>query len=288
MPQIPTVNPPNGFRNSGVAIQPSTPPQRSPNDIVIPPPTGGIQAFGLFTKLATGFLQAGVISNLSLGEEQQLQSSITDNNVTNLISNTRSLANGNIKIFSPDAVPDGKGGYKPSSSNYWNGMLSSMTNAPVMSAITFYGTTYTALNGQQITIPQITFEMCLIKMKKGKNIEKTNITGRDTGSVKEYIGAKDWDITLNVIVTAAQNVSEGMQSFYQIGKYPEENMEKIDLLLNAPISIQVYCPYLNNRGINYLVIDDGVEISQSEGDYEAQHISIPCCSDNPLIIQVAQ
>ncbi len=156
-----------------------------------------------------------------------------------------------------------------------------------MCAITFVGTSYTALNGNVITIPTITFEMVMISMKKGRNIEYTDITGRDTGSVKEWISSKDWNIQIKAIITASQNVSDGMTVFYQEGKYPEENMEKIDLLLNAPIAIKVICPYMNNRGINYLVIDDDVDISQIEGEYEAQKLIIPCRSDNPLVIQVA-
>jgi len=190
-------------------------------------------------------------------------------------------------IFSPDAVPDGKGGYSPSPTAYWNGRLSSSTNQPVMTPITFIGTTYTSLSGKLITIPTITFEMVLITMSKGKNIEFTEITGRDTGSVKEYIGAKDWNIEIRAIIMASQPVAEGVEKFYQEGKYPEENMEKIDLLLDAPIAIKIDCPYINRRGINYIVINDGVEISQIEGEYEAQRLIIPCVSDNPLIIQTS-
>ena len=191
-----------------------------------------------------------------------------------------------LNTFDQDANPDGRGGYKPGLSSYWNGRLSSVNNLPVMSSLTFIGTSYISLSGQLITIPTITFEMVMISMRKGKNIEKTDITGRDTGSVKEYISAKDWSIELRIVITASQNVSDGMENFYQTGKYPEENMEKIDLLLNAPIALEVLCPYMNSRGVNYLVIDDGVQINQIEGEYEAQRLTIPCLSDNPLIIQV--
>lgn len=203
------------------------------------------------------------------------------------------LDNSDNKVTSPDATADGRGGYSPSPiGNFWDGRLSSVTGLPVMTAITFIGTTYTALNGQQITIPDITFEMVMITMKQGKNIEKTEITGRDTGSVKEYIGRKDWDIQITAIVTASQNVNSDMDLFVQqTGRYPEENMEFIDLLLNAPIAIKILCPYIQKRvnsgGDTWLVIEDGVTINQVEGEYEAQKIIIPCVTDFPLLIQVA-
>lgn len=213
-------------------------------------------------------------------KSSQSNSQTLENNLNNLIVK---------KIYSPDATPDGKGGYKPSTTGYWQPQFSQSTGMPVMSAITFVGTSYTGLDGSVITIPTITFEMVIISMKKGRNIEKTSITGRDSGSVKEYISANDWEIEIRAIVSASQNVVQdgSMDVFYQEGKYPEENMEKIDLLLNAHIAIKVICPYINKRGVNYLVIDDGVRIDQIEGEYEIQRLNIPCLSDSPLIISVA-
>ena len=202
------------------------------------------------------------------------------------------LVNNSAPIYAPDAIPDGKGGFFPSSNNFWNGRLSSFNNLPVMTSLTFVGTSYTSLSGQVITVPTITFEMVMVSMKKGKNIEKTDITGRDTGSVKEYISAKDWQISIKAVVTASQNVSDGMNNYYQTGKYPEENMEMIDILLAAPIAIQIICPYIQRRvnqgGNVWLVFDeDSCEISQIEGEYEAQRLNMNCLTDFPLIVQVA-
>lgn len=231
-----------------------------------------LNLFGILaTKAINKSIQNYINSSESKDQYQQIENSTTGT-----------------RIYAPDALPNNK----PSVAGYWNGYLSSITGLPVLSYITFVGTTYTALNGQVITIPTITFEMVLITMKKGRNIEKTEITGRDTGSVKEYIGAKDWNIELRIVIMASQNVSNGMDEFYSNGKYPEENMKQIDFLLNAPIAIKVICPYIQNRvnngGDTYLVIEDGVEINQVEGEYEAQRLTIPCCTDNPLIIQIAQ
>jgi len=192
--------------------------------------------------------------------------------------------------INPDAIPDSNGGYLTSQPNgVWDGRLSSSLNGmPVMCHCRFVGTSYRALNGQIVTIPDIDFETVVITLKQGKNIEKTDITGRDTGSVKEYIGQKDWVIEIRAVVLCSQPVNSTIFNQVQEGIYPEDNMAAIDILLAAPIAIKVDCWYLNNRGINYVVIDDGVQINQVEGEYEMQRIVIPCLSDNPLIITVAQ
>ena len=193
-------------------------------------------------------------------------------------------------VVIPDAEPDGNGGYLTKSPNgVWDGRMSSVLNGmPVMCHCRFVGTSYRALNGQIVTIPDIDFETVVITLKQGKNIEKTDITGRDTGSVKEYIGQKDWVIEIRAVVLCSQPVNSTIFNQVQEGIYPEDNMAAIDILLAAPIAIKVDCWYLNNRGINYVVIDDGVQINQVEGEYEMQRIVIPCLSDNPLIITVAQ
>ncbi len=252
------------------------------NGIIIPPPMGGLSAFGVFNILANSLINSQVIHHDKLKQDRPktFDDFTTDNNVQDLVQRSG-------QQNQPDAIPDGRGGYEPSQNGFWTKRLSAVNGLPVMSAITFVGTSYTALNGQVVNFPDITFEMVLISMKKGRNVEKTEITGRETGSVKEYIGAKDWTIEIRAVITASQNVAQGMALYYQTGKYPEENMEMIDLLLNAPIAIQVICPYMNRRGIKYIVIDGDVDISQIEGEYEAQKLVIPCLSDNPLIIQTA-
>lgn len=278
------------------------------NNIIIPAPQkpnlpiSGKDA--VYIGFATLFQKSNLFSNLfglgqgspDIPDEQTPNSNNnqqTDNQVSNQFNSNRLIA--------PDAVPDGKGGFIPYPTNFWNGRFSSsLSGMPVMTSITFIGTTYTSLQGKQITIPTITFEMVLIRMKKGRNIEKTEISGRDTGSVKEYISGKDWVITIDCIITASQNVAQDSNGnilgdqYFQEGKYPEENMEYIDMLLNAPIAIEVVCPYINKRvnasnpqGSTYLIIDDDISINQIEGEYEAQRITLNCLTDTPLVLQVA-
>jgi Domain of unknown function (DUF6046) len=159
---------------------------------------------------------------------------------------------------------------------------------PVECYLKFIGSTYTSLQGKQITIPDITFETILITLKMGKMIKKTDITGRDTGSVKEYISQRDWSVELRAIISAGQPVNSNVSKMNQDGVYPRFNMQEIWKVLQAPIAIKVSCWYLNQFDINYLVIDDGVDIQQIEGEYDNQRLIIPCCSDNPLVLKISR
>ena len=291
-------------------------PQLAPPAITIPPPVDSngtklnlvdlafiagaesIQAAMMVSRMfGIGLNTIKVIPTQILGNNNV--STPLDQSINTLVKNTN-------KQISQDAVPDGKGGYSQNPSKpFWNARTSSILGSvPVMTSVTFgrqvNGTqglggsdlsnvssvTYTSLSGTSITIPVITFEMVLIKMKQGKNIEITDITGRDTGSVAEYISQKDWNGTFEVVITASQNVSLGMENVWNESKYPEENMEVLDLLISAPIAIPIICPYMNKRGINFVILEDGIDISQIAGEYEAQKITIPWRSNNPLVLQL--
>jgi hypothetical protein len=189
----------------------------------------------------------------------------------------------------PDAIPDGNGGFLKTAQ--WGGyMSSSLTGMPVMCRLKFVGTSYRALDGTTVTIPDIIFETVLISLKQTKNIKKTNIWGRKKhGSVKESMGQGDWIVDIRAIVTKSAPLNDQIFGGNQDGTYPIDNMEALRILIESDIAIKVECWYLNKiAGINYLVIDDGVDISQIEGEYEIQRITLPCISDNPLIIKIQE
>lgn len=202
-------------------------------------------------------------------------------------ANPDSIYSDNKKPVIPDANPDGKGGFTKTIG--WGGyMSSSLLGMPVMCRLKFVGTSYTANNGTIITIPDIILETVIITLEMDKNIEKTTITGRDTGTVKEWISKGDWNIEIRAIITASAPLNSDIQSRNQDGSYPMENMEALMILINASISIEVECWFLNKvAGIKYITIDKGFKLDQIEGEYEMQRIIIPALSDNPLIITVA-
>lgn len=177
------------------------------------------------------------------------------------------------------------------SNHSWDGTMSqSLLGMPVMMPLTINpkSISYNSLDGKVVQIPKITFEAVVCNVKMNKNIEKTQITGRDTGSVKEYIGLGDFDVEIRAIITSDASVNGNLVTAYnQDGRYPYENMEQILKVLNAPIALEVESYFLNRLGIKYLVVENA-QVNQVEGEYSVQRLVINTVSDNPLIIKIAQ
>lgn len=192
----------------------------------------------------------------------------------------------NTPLYSPDALPNGKGGYNQTSR--WDGyMSSSLLGMPVMCYVKFVGGNYIDLQGNVQQIPNIIFENVLMTVTMNKNIVFEDILGRDTGSVKEYIGMGDWDVEMKVAITSEAPVNSSIQKRIQNGVYPRDNMLEIMRLVTAPIALPVECWFLQQFGINYLVVNGGMQVEQIEGEYSLQKLTIPFVSDNPLVITIA-
>jgi hypothetical protein len=191
---------------------------------------------------------------------------------------------GSFDNYSPDAQPDGLGGYKKSD-RYDGYMASSLLGMPVMCHVDFKGGNYVDFQGNAVTLPDVTFETVLISVNIRRNNVRTPIRGRATGDVTELSSMGNFDVELRVIVTADAPVNPTINKMNQIGVYPRDNMEAINQILLSPVSIPVECWYLQQFGINFLMIDDGISIEQIEGEYTMQRITIPCYSDSPLIVK---
>lgn len=247
----------------------------------VPQKIGAPSGNGLNVSEIISSIQSAANLELLALAEQKLLSSVFNTGIVSIV-NERG-------IVSPDALPDGNGGFIPTA--FWGGyMSSSLRGMPVMCRLKFVGGIYTANDGTNITIPDIIFETVVIKLKQNKNIKKTNITGRrNQGSVKETSGRGDWEIDIRAVITASAPLNSNILSVNQDGVYPMDNMQALSVLLDSDVSIKVECWYLNKiANINWVVIDSGVDISQVEGEYEMQRVTIPCLSDNPLIITIQQ
>lgn len=128
---------------------------------------------------------------------------------------------------------------------------------------------YTGIDGNTYTFSNIIFPIAIVQAVQPKRIVKTDIQGLD-GSIKEYIGMGDWDVTINAIVNMPADQA------------PIDFLNAINEIIKAPVPIPVTNYYLNNLGITYLVIED-VNLSQVEGEYSNQSIVITACSDVPLL-----
>lgn len=149
----------------------------------------------------------------------------------------------------------------------------SALGTPVYSNIVFQKGSYsTNTPGVNKSFDQLTYEAVLITVSQAKKIIKTEIQGRD-GTVKEYIGQDDYAVTINGIITGPN------------GHYPVDEVIALKAMLDAPIAIDVACTYLNNLGIQSLVVDS-YTLEQKEGGYSYQTFSISCISDVPQELKI--
>jgi hypothetical protein len=150
----------------------------------------------------------------------------------------------------------------------------------------FIGGTYTGLDGLSVTFPTITFETVIITAKMNKVIKKTSILGRDTGTIKEYIGLGDWDVQIRAVITPDAAVATGLPiNAPEGGNYPYDNIDAAFSMFTAPISIPIDCWWLQQLNITHLVIES-VDLEQTEGSFSYQRLVLTCTSDNPLIIKL--
>lgn len=157
-------------------------------------------------------------------------------------------------------------------------LYSSVLGTPVLADLTLGNpkdgavNSYADDNGNIIAFPTIKFVTVLITINQTKNIVKTQIQGR-AGTVKEYVGLGDYQVTINGILT---NLN---------GSYPKDQLVALKDLLTAPISIEATSWFLQIFGIDYLVIDS-FDIEQGEGEYSQQAFSISASSDNEVQLVV--
>lgn len=153
-------------------------------------------------------------------------------------------------------------------------MYLSSLGTPVVADIVFEGGTYTDdETGRQITFQSVTLATVLVSMSQPKRIIRTEIQGRD-GSVKEYIGMDDYQVTVQGVITGTN------------GTFPHIEVAELHKILKAPITIPVVSAYLQLFDIFNLVVVD-YSFDQEPGGYSKQNFVINAISDKPveLLIQ---
>jgi len=128
---------------------------------------------------------------------------------------------------------------------------------------------------QNITIPQIDFEIVLIDVSQSKNIVSTPISGRN-GTVKEYISDGDYMINIKgVLVGKGVNV------------VPEQDMVSLINFCKAPKAIDVVCDRFISLGIASMVIKE-YNFGQIEGQKNVVPFELICLSDTAFEISQNQ
>lgn len=123
-------------------------------------------------------------------------------------------------------------------------------------------------SGKTQTMPELTVASAIINCTSAKSIVKTNIQGRD-GSIKEYIGMDDVDITIDCVVN------------FGINQARLDIMRQLNLLYSAPVAVPITNYYLNTLGVDFIVIEN-IQWNQKPGEYSTLYFTINACSDMPV------
>lgn len=143
----------------------------------------------------------------------------------------------------------------------------------VMQEVVFQSVSYTDRNtGRQRKTAGIKFINILISVSQQKKIITTEIPGRD-GTIKEYIGMDDYEITFNGTINGAN------------GHHPADEIIALKDMLIPYLPTPVVNTYLNNLGIFHIVVKD-FSLDQEAGGYSKQAFTIQALSDADVILQV--
>lgn len=112
---------------------------------------------------------------------------------------------------------------------------------------------------------RLRFESVLITVSQDKKIITTEIQGKN-GTVKEYIGDGDYQVTVDGIISGKN------------GQRPIDQIRSLKKMLDAPIAIQVASTYLQTLDINYLVLQS-YQMGEQMGGYSYQTFSLFFLSD---------
>jgi len=133
---------------------------------------------------------------------------------------------------------------------------------------------YYDLKGIATPFYPIRIDTVLLTVSRSKRIVKTELQGYD-GTVKEYIGADDYQITANGVLNIGEHV------------YPQSAVELLKTICNIPDQIPVTSKFLEIFGIDYVVITD-FNFDEQRGNRSEQAFTITMISDVAPELEVGE
>jgi len=153
-------------------------------------------------------------------------------------------------------------------------LYNSALGTPVVADLTLKGGSYVDnITGQTVTFPEIQYAAVILTVSFVSRIVKTEIQGRN-GTVKEYIGEDDAKITIQGIICGWN------------GHYPAYEVARLNDWRRAPVAKQAVCKFLQNVGIDNLVVES-CDLPQVAGGYSYQTFTIQCVSDLPVELKIS-
>ena len=153
-------------------------------------------------------------------------------------------------------------------------LYKSALGTPVVINLKFKSVAFTDYNtGKKYTTDEIVLDCVLCTVSRPSIIVKTQINGRN-GTVKEYIGKDDHQVTINGIIVGNN------------GQFPEDQIIALRRMADAPKAIPVESRYLNALGVFNLVVVD-FNAPQEAGGISRLNFTISAVSDEPLQLQLS-
>lgn len=140
---------------------------------------------------------------------------------------------------------------------------------PVFDSVTIKGGNYLNDDDETVFYGQVELAIGLITIEKPKIIIETTVAGRKKGTVKEFIGYGDMQISIRgLFASRGQNV------------YPEDEMRDLLAILDVPDSVEVAGNVFQRFGIQNILIKD-CSFNQDDGNRNVQYFTIKAVSDFP-------
>lgn len=139
---------------------------------------------------------------------------------------------------------------------------------PVFDKVRLEQLRYKTTDGKSITVDSIELGTVLCEITQQRNIVTTQVSGRN-GTVKEYIGDGDYNISIRgILVSDNQNVAPANQLGVLIGH------------CTSPVQIDVSSNFLSYFGI-YTIVIESYNVRQLEGMRNIIPFELNCISETP-------
>jgi len=148
----------------------------------------------------------------------------------------------------------------------------SLFGTPIFDIVTIQQFSYEDDNGKTVSVAELSLDLALIEVTKPKNIVKTMIAGRN-GTVKEYMGDGDYQITIRGVLTSDLAFSA-----------PQDLIRHFNDVTKSPIELKVESNFLSYLDIYTIVIEDS-KITQREGARNIVDYELQCVSETPFEIK---
>ena len=160
------------------------------------------------------------------------------------------------------------------------GNVTSSMGVPILMPVKFLGSRYKTLGqgGQPVFVEYPDWQMppaTLVEVTRSKIIQRTRIAGRN-GTVKEYIGEDDWQVTFKGLIVNPDSMDAP----------PETGIRAFREMTGVPDAIGVEADIFEWLGIDSLVVTRRSPLIQLEGFSNVVGYSFEAFSDEPVEVRL--